>query len=88
MFEIEKNIPIPKKKPGAPGQVRQSYNNYHFRSFELGDSIFVPVSSDEDLNKYQTRLAVVAGSAGKRHKPVLKFTTRRVEGGIRIWRVS
>lgn len=88
MFDIEKNIPIPKKNYGAAGQVRKSYNNYHFRSFDVGDSILVPVPDTENPITSQLRVNASAYAAGKSHKPVLKFTTRQVEGGIRIWRVS
>jgi hypothetical protein len=51
---------------------------YPFREMAVGDSFFYH-------NPRQIRVA--AAMFAKRH-PGYKFTTRKVDGGIRVWRIS
>lgn len=74
-FEVEKNIPIPKMKTG-PG--RSSI--YPWEELEVGDSFFVP-------GKTPKQMSGLASSRSKRGDGV-KFKTRSVEGGCRVWRVA
>lgn len=78
MFKIEKNIEITKRKK------RQRNNlKYPFNEMEVGDSFLVPVG-DEDERVVQRRLV----SACK-YKKVdgIKFKTRCLCDGVRVWRV-
>ena len=73
MYEIEKDVPIPER------QLKSS--KYGLEKMEPGDSIFIPS---------ETRLSGIHSLAdyyALRHPPK-KFTTRKVEGGYRIWRIK
>jgi hypothetical protein len=73
-FVIEKNIPVTSGKMLA---------KYPFNDLEIGDSFLIP-SSDDDVRDRRR-----ASAAVQRQTHVIKrgkYVTRRVEGGIRIWR--
>ena len=71
-FKIEKGIPMPHKK-----------TLYPTHEMEVGDSFFVPCS-DEKKTRTQNR---ISNAYIKRHGAG-KFSSRRVEGGVRVWRIE
>jgi len=71
-FKVEKGIPAPKVKKGPP-------RKYPWLEMEVGDSFFVP---GVNYNEFKTQ----PSNAGKRYG--LKYTTRSVDGGVRVWRVE
>jgi hypothetical protein len=76
-FQIEKNIPLPPKArpPGRSGSM------YPFLQLEIGDSFFVP-------NRENGKTPVVHFSKNKNAKNSgLKFTARKSDGGVRVWRI-
>lgn len=74
--QIEKNIPPPPKKNGHSGQrVTQK--------MEVGDSILIEGSQ---IKRLVAKASAIC-TAGKRFGDG-KFSTRRVEGGIRVWRIE
>jgi len=76
MFEIKKDVPIPAvRMPGGRGV------KYPFRSMEVGDSFHADVSAAE-AKKIQ-----YAATAYSRRNGV-KFTTRRSDTGVGIWRTA
>ena len=72
-IKFEKNVPIP------PANRKASI--YPFSDLELGGSMHVEVTG-KDLTRVQT----AAHKFGQYHG--LKFTTRRSDTGIRIWRIE
>lgn len=73
MYKIEKNIPIPQRL-GI---------QFNFREMEVGDSILIPCEPDS-LEKSRA-----ASALGKFKKETgLKFVTRQMPEGMRIWRVA
>lgn len=77
-FEIEHDIPIPSPiREGKPPV-------YPWRKMEIGDSFLVPL--DSYSRKAHSRLSTALSQAGRRSGR--KFCTRRVEGGIRVWRIE
>jgi len=70
---IEKNVPMNGSKRGPKA-------SYPFASMDVGDSFFV---QDQDT---QGRAAMGARAHGQYHGK--KFSSRSVEGGVRIWRVA
>jgi hypothetical protein len=74
-IKIEKNVPIPSMK-------RPRGSDYPFGEMKQGDSIFVPCKDP----KVKARAISSASLYGKRHG--VKFTTRTVPGGIRIWLIA
>lgn len=71
-LKIDKGIPLP---PGAEPQRR-----YPFHEMERGDSVFF-----KGVN-LQSAPCVAARRHGKTHSK--EFACRKVEGGVRIWRVK
>ena len=64
---------------GVPLPVTYTVNlKYPWLEMEIGDSFFV--------NATQSRIGSHAWQMGNRHNR--KFTTRKVDGGVRVWRVE
>lgn len=74
-MRIEKNVPVPAP---APVQRRQ----YPYADMEVGDSVFIPYEGSTQ-NSTEAAYARVYGS---RHSK--RFTVRKVEGGLRVWRTA
>ena len=70
MFEIETGIPKPKCNTG-PEQ------KYPFDKLEVGQSFFVP---DIRASQFAGRKSYWEKATGR------KFSTRSVDGGVRVWR--
>lgn len=73
---ITKGIPIPPKNCGTK-------SCYPLREMKVGDSFLVEVPAGERKAKFQVALCLAA-----RRVEGKKFTTRQVENGVRVWRVS
>lgn len=74
MYLVEKNIQMP--NGGRLGRK----SKYPFAEMEVGDSFFIP-GSGEDV---RLRVANAAMVHGKRNGKT--FTSRKVDGGFRLWR--
>jgi hypothetical protein len=84
LFRVEKNIPVPKQIRGV---------HYPFNIMSKGDSIMIPVPADEPdpANRAERIRANFLSSAKnflKSRKLSWKFATRRVEEGVRCWRIE
>lgn len=77
MFEIEKGIPLPESNKARGRELK-----YPFRKMLVGDSFVVPVSTRLEYQK----LSSAASQAGIRSG--MKFATRRVDGGVRVFRIE
>ncbi len=73
-YEIEKGIEIPGSK-------------YPFMKMEVGDSFFVESKLNE-LAKNRNVLSAACYVFGQKTKSKSKFTVRKVEGGLRCWRIK
>ena len=80
MIEIENGIPIP--APKRPGAGRKCI--YPFAALEVGQSFFVP----NQPGKTNRQLIMAIGGSAQHitKKTGHRFTSRTVEGGIRVWR--
>ena len=56
---------------------------YPFRDMEIGDSFLVPCVDDRAAKIDRSKISGAAWYLRPK-----KFSTRRVEGGIRVWRVK
>lgn len=75
-MKIETGVKIPTTSS------RKKYSSkYRFKDMNVGDSVFFAVSGGS-----QSKPAKASYEWGKRHGVV--FLSRRVDGGVRIWRVS
>lgn len=77
MFKVEKNIPV--------AEVKYTEEIYPFSSLEIGDSFFVPYDGN-DPNYIRRKVFSASCQAGKRHGK--KYTGRKLEHGIRVWRIA
>lgn len=75
-FQIEKGAPAPKP--------RVRYTSYPFPDMQVGDSFVVPCS---DAEKRETQSRVVGAAWRWSRRNGGKFTSRGVNGGVRIWRI-
>ncbi len=70
-------VKIDKSVPIPQG--RSSHSKYPWRELQVGDSFFVKDKEASDLSGYFAPL---------RRKYGLRFVSRTVDGGVRIWRVE
>lgn len=83
-FAIEKGIPRPSgynPRGGGP--------TYPFEKMVVGDSFFVPAKDEIDLHVMAKRLrSAAADSRLPWTKNGEKYSVRKLDGGIRVWRVA
>lgn len=72
--QIDKGVPVAEK---ASGKNRPRTNPLW--SLEVGDSVVIPVKAQENV---ASRAGRITRESGRR------FVTRKVEGGVRVWRVT
>ena len=70
--QIEKGVPVAKKAAGKP-------RTNPLWALEVGDSVVIPVKAQENV---ASRAGRITRESGRR------FVTRKVEGGVRVWRVA
>jgi len=78
MIKIDKNIPIPEKQPKA--------SKYPFLGMKKGDSFFIEMDNQSQLQ--YNRLTSSIRTSKKRMGQDYRITLRKVEGGIRCWRME
>lgn len=74
-IKIEKGVPVPTKS-----WRKERATKYPFSTMEIGDSFFV--AGDKEARAVQAAASRYIGL----HEGVA-FTTRRVKGGLRCWRI-
>lgn len=79
MYQIEKDIPIPLKKPYR--------SNYPLDKMEINDSFFVKGDAKK-INHVRTNITTFYNRTIKEGKVCPKFMTRRIDDGLRVWRVK
>ena len=79
MFSIDKGVPVEQSKFS-----RSRKSMYPFADMEVGDSFLVPDidGKPKSVAPSAARFVKAAGNEGK------QFVTRRVEGGVRVWRTA
>lgn len=75
--KIDKGIKIPPSKT----------HTYPWGEMNVGDSFFIK-TIDKDLKKVQNSLLDLSKQYCIRNNVDKKFSTRRIKGGIRMWRIS
>ena len=79
-LKIESGLPIPQKRS------RASKNNYPFATMKVNDSFLVPNVPYKNMENVRCGVMTSAKRYGKANNAV--FTSRKEEGGIRVWRKS
>lgn len=85
-FIIEKNIPAP-----PPGRGRGVGTAFPFTDMEVGDSFMVETDPSDDTameNKLLVRRVRQAALGAQRKYAPARFTVRKVDGGVRVWRTE
>ena len=73
-MNIEKNIPMPNK--------RSDRISYDIKSMEVGDSFYVEGQDCAENNSAYMASQRFSKKTGR------KFTGKKMEGGVRIWRIA
>ena len=84
MYKIEKEVPLTKRKYGA--EIREPLV-YPFVYMDVGDSFLIPAKTEDEFRSARNRADVALHThhtQGRRGK----FTSRKVEDGIRVWRIE
>jgi hypothetical protein len=81
MYKIEKGIEPVNPNGGKLGKPRI----YPFDKMEIGDSFFV---ESNNVNQTRNSLGACCYNYVKRNDPEKKFMVRKVEGGVRVWRIK
>lgn len=84
MFKIENDIPIPPKQSGGKPMGRKAI--YPLADLDIGQSFFVPCRPGKTAT--QTRNALSGSITQCSKKTGARFTTRIIDGGARVWRLS
>lgn len=74
MYAIEKHVPIPSGRP--------SRQRYPHPKLNVGESFFVPVKD----NRTEPRVRSAVCMYGLKHDRM--FTVKKVDGGVRVWRIA
>lgn len=77
-FEIEKDVPLSESSKGKK-------NAYPLRAMDVGDSFLVPANGS-DVSVLRNRLAASVRYVSMQNG--WKFSVRKVEGGLRVWRTE
>jgi len=80
---VESGVPIPEKKSTINGKPRR----YPFSTMEVGDSFFVKQVKGYPMTSLHRNVSGQASRRAAAHEDE-KYTTRQVEGGVRVWRTS
>jgi len=75
MYEIEKNVPL------SPHKTKYPWND-----MVVGDSFLVKPKNGQTARSFRCSISALASHRGKMHNE--KYTTREINGNIRIWRVE
>lgn len=77
-MKIENGVPIPPSRQGAGMTASKGYGR-GVRSLQPGQSILLPITA-KAAQTYMMR--------ARRRIPTARYTSRTVEGGVRIWRLA
>lgn len=86
-FKLEEDVPVPAR--AAPNREAK----YPFTDMAVGQSFLVPITKDDsDIARIRRRMNSACGTAQRRIKKTsgtdVRFTSRTVEEGVRVWRTQ
>jgi hypothetical protein len=88
---IERGIPMPPARGSRKGQRDGWAMNpitVALRSLEVGDSVFIPKPSSHEMPNFNCNISARARNVGRACDPQRLYATRRVAGGVRVWRIA
>ena len=91
-YEIQKGVPIPPSKGGSSNTLGGAPRRYPFFEMEIGDCFDVPANTHhtdvDGRDRTQAVIIVAARQYKMRNDPGARFTTRRLDGLVRCWRIA
>ena len=78
-YQIETDVPIPVAR-------RRDGRTYPFKELEVGQSFLVPLDPSETPGQLRERVS--AAMTWAKRKCEQDYCTRKVDGGIRVWRIT
>jgi hypothetical protein len=72
-YKIDKDVPVPEKFT----------SKYPFGDMEVNDSFFV-----EGTDKKTMRRLIGASNWASKRYPATRYSVRKVDGGVRVWRIE
>jgi hypothetical protein len=91
-YEIKKGIPVPPAKGGGANTRVGAPITFPFYEMEIGDCFDVPENTNhkDGEGRDRTQACIISASAQwkLRNDPDAQFTTRRLEGFVRCWRIA
>lgn len=78
-YKVDKGISMERK--------REAFARFPFNKMKIGDSFFVP-KEDQNPEGVAASVYSAANSYNRTHGTKLRMSTRKVEGGIRVWRIT
>jgi hypothetical protein len=79
MIPIDKGIPIPRRRYGRRGPRPRVYP---WAEMEVGDSFLITPGGEGSIASIKSGL----GEAGRAYGHI--YTSRVIEGGLRVWRIK
>jgi hypothetical protein len=76
--KIDKGLPI-------PDRTKETASKYPWRAMEVGDSFLVAQEPGEAIHMARDRANKITQYAKRTGRT---FCTRKVEGGVRVWRLT
>lgn len=70
-----------------PPQLRVR-RKYPWPEMKVGDSFFIPVDDARQCERVRNSAKASAGQFRARHNRAFETVSRKIEGGLRIWRVK
>jgi hypothetical protein len=91
MYIIDKDVPIPQRnKPYETNKKtnhsKRGVKKYPFHEMERHDSFFIETEPN-DHNRTMVNVLNSSRNYAKRCETIKKFITRKVDGGVRCWRL-
>lgn len=78
-YKVDKGIPMERKK--------HVFARFPFDKMKIGDSFFVP-KEDQNPEGVGASIYSAANSYNRFHGTKIRVSTRKQEGGVRVWRIA
>lgn len=78
-YKVDRGVQMERK--------REAFTRFPFNKMQVGDSFLVPIE-DQEQAAVGPSIYSAANSYNNTHGTKIKMSTRKVEGGVRVWRIK
>ena len=78
-YKVDKNVPLERKK--------KVHTRFPFDKMKVGDSFYIP-KKDQLQSAAVASVYAAANSYNKTFSTRIKISTRKDDGGLRVWRIE